>query len=216
VPPLDVGYPIAEVEADGSFTVTKHPGTGGRVSRASVTEQLLYEIADPAAYLTPDVAADFRPLEVVAVGPDRVTVRGARGAPPTDTLKVTIVYRDGWRAVGFALISGPDVRAKSARLAEMIWHRVGTDFLERRAELIGDRSCWGAAAPDVEPNEGFFRAAVRDPLAEVKELVREVTTAAAGEVGRLTAERIARLRASAEGQDGLAAFLDKRRPRWVP
>src|SRR6266850_1017750 len=162
VAPLDVGYPIEEVGADGRFVVTKHRGTGGRVSRATVTEQLLYEIGDPARYLTPDVAADFRGLEVIEAAPDRVAVGGARGTPPTDSLKVTIVYRDGWRAAGLALISGPDVRAKAERLAEMIWHRVG-DVAERRAELVGDRACWGAAAPDVEPNEGVFRAAVRDP-----------------------------------------------------
>jgi hypothetical protein len=162
VPPLDVGYPVAEVGTDGRFTVTKHGGSGGRVSRATVTEQLLYEIGDPARYLTPDVAADFRGLEVVESAPDRVAVGGAHGTPPTDSLKVTVVYRDGWRAVGLALISGPDVRAKAERLAAMIWHRVG-DVAERRADLVGDHACWGPAAPDVEPNEGVFRVAVRDP-----------------------------------------------------
>jgi len=160
---LDVGYPIAEVAADGTFIVTKHPGTGGRVSRATVTEQLLYEIGDPARYLTPDVAADFRGLDVRARGDDRVTVGGARGTPPPDSLKVTVVYREGWRAVGLALISGPDAVAKAERLAEMLWHRVGVEFADRRAELVGYRSCWGGAAPDVAPNEGVFRAAVRDP-----------------------------------------------------
>src|SRR5205807_426873 len=163
VAPLDVGYPIAEVAADGRFVVTKHPGTGGRVSRATVTEQLLYEIGDPARYLTPDVSADFRGLEVIDEGRDRVAVGGARGTPPPDSLKVTVVYRDGWRAVGLALISGPDVRAKAERLAEMLWHRVGSEFADRRADLVGYRSCWGAAAPEIEPNEGVFRAAVRDP-----------------------------------------------------
>src|SRR5207248_2254980 len=147
VAPLDVGYPIAEVAADGRFVVTKHPGTGGRVSRATVTEQLLYEIGDPARYLTPDVSADFRGLEVIDAGRDQVAV----------------VYRDGWRAVGLALLSGPDVGAKAERLAEMLWHRVGSEFADRRADLVGYRSCWGAAAPEVEPNEGVFRAAVRDP-----------------------------------------------------
>ncbi|HJQ83520.1 MAG TPA: acyclic terpene utilization AtuA family protein [Candidatus Binatia bacterium] len=163
VPPLDVGYPIAEVAADGGFVVTKHPGTGGRVSRATVVEQLLYEIGDPARYLTPDVSTDFRDLRVDDAGADRVRVAGARGTPPPDALKVTIVYRDGWRAVGFALISGPDARAKAERLGEMLWHRIGVAFADRRAELVGYRSCWGTAAPDVEPNEGVFRAAVRDP-----------------------------------------------------
>jgi hypothetical protein len=162
VPPLDVGYPIAEVAPDGSFVLTKHPGTGGRVSRGTVTEQLLYEIGDPAAYRTPDVVTDFRALDVTTNGADRVTVRGAHGLPATDTLKVTVVYKDGWRAMGFALISGPDVVAKAERMAEMLWHRIGTDFIDRRAELVGYRTCWGNAAPDVEPNEGILRVAVRD------------------------------------------------------
>jgi len=163
VPPLDVGYPVAEVATDGTFVVTKHPGTGGRVSRATITEQLLYEIGDPGGYLTPDVAADFRNLDVQSVGPDRVRVSGAAGSPPPDQLKVTVVYRDGYRAVGFALISGPDAVAKADRLAEMVWHRVGADFQDRRAELVGYRSCWGPAAPEVAPNEGVLRMAVRDP-----------------------------------------------------
>jgi hypothetical protein len=162
VPALDVGYPVADVASDGSFVVTKHPGTGGRVSRATVTEQLLYEIGDPSAYLTPDVAADFRSLEVRAIGPDRVAVRGAVGTPPPGHLKVTVVHRDGYRAVGFALISGPDAVAKAERLADMVWHRVGRDFLDRSAELVGYRSCWGLAAPEVPPNEGVLRMAVRD------------------------------------------------------
>jgi hypothetical protein len=163
VPALDVGYPIAEVAAGGGFTVEKHTGTGGRVSRATVTEQLLYEIADPARYQTPDVTADFRQLDVAEDGGDRVRVSGARGTPPPDSLKVTVVVREGWRAVGLALLSGPDIRAKAERLAEMLWHRLGTDFADRRAEVVGYRSCWGSAAPDREPNEGIFRAAVRDP-----------------------------------------------------
>jgi len=162
VPALDMGYPVAEVATDGSFVVTKHPGTGGRVSRATITEQLLYEIGDPSAYLTPDVAADFRGLEVRAIGTDRVAVRGAAGTPPPDHLKVTVVYRDGYRAVGFALISGPDAVGKAERLADMVWHRVGRDFLDHSAELVGYRSCWGRAAPDVPPNEGVLRMAVRD------------------------------------------------------
>jgi hypothetical protein len=162
VVPLDVGYPIAEVAADGSFVVAKHAGTGGRVSRGTVAEQLLYEIGDPASYLTPDVVTDFRGLDVVATAADRVTVMGARGLPPTDSLKATVIYKDGWRATGFALISGPDVVAKAERMAEMLWHRLGTDFVDRRAELVGYRTCWGGGAPDVEPNEGIFRVAVRD------------------------------------------------------
>src|SRR6185436_6174298 len=73
-----------------------------------------------------------------------------------------MVYRHGYRAVGTMLVSGPNAVAKAERLGEMIWHRVGTDFLDRRADCVGHRACWGAAAPDTEPNEVVFRVAVAD------------------------------------------------------
>jgi hypothetical protein len=161
---LDMGYPIAEAQPDGSFVVTKHPGTGGIVTTRTLTEQLLYEIGDPRAYLTPDVTADFTALQLTQDGPDRVRVSGARGTPPPATLKVSMVYRQGYRAAGTVLISGPNVIAKGERLAEMIWHRVGTDFADRRTDFIGFNACWGgAAAADPEPNEVIFRIAVADP-----------------------------------------------------
>jgi hypothetical protein len=160
---LDVGYPIAECAADGSFVVTKHPGTGGLVSTRTVTEQLLYEIGDPRAYMTPDVTADFTSLRLTQDGADRVHVSGARGLPAPPTLKASIVYRQGYRAVGTVLISGPNVIAKGERLAEMVWHRVGTDFADRRADFVGANACWGGAAPvDPEPNEILFRIGVAD------------------------------------------------------
>ncbi len=159
---LDVGYPIVEAQADGAFVVTKHSGTGGIVTRRTVTEQLLYEIGDPRAYLTPDVTADFTALQLTEDGPDRVRVTGARGTAAPATLKVSMVYREGYRAVGTMLVSGPNVLAKADRIAEMLWHRVGTDFADRRADCVGYRACWGAAAPDVEPNEIVFRIAVAD------------------------------------------------------
>jgi hypothetical protein len=159
---LDVGYPLVEAEPDGSFVVTKHPGTGGLVSRRTVTEQLLYEIGDPRAYLTPDVTADFTSLHLTEDGPDRIRVTNAFGTPPPSTLKVSMVYERGYRAVGTVLISGPNAVAKAERLAEMIWHRVGTDFADRRTDCVGHRACWGAAAPDTEPNEVVFRIGVAD------------------------------------------------------
>jgi hypothetical protein len=160
---LDVGYPIIEASPDGSFVVTKHPQTGGVVNRRTVTEQLLYEIGDPRAYLTPDVAADFTSLQLTEDGADRVRVSGATGAPPPATLKVSMVYRHGYRAVGTVLISGPNAVAKGERLAEMVWHRTGTDFADRRADFVGYRACWGGAAkPEVDPNEIVLRIGVAD------------------------------------------------------
>jgi len=160
---LDIGYPIAEVQPDGEFVVTKHPNTGGMVSVRTVTEQLLYEIGDPRGYQTPDVTVDFTSLQLTQDAPDRVRVSGARGLPAPPTLKVSMVYRNGWRAVGTVLLSGPNVIAKGERLAEMVWHRVGTDFTDRRTDFIGYNACWGgAAAADREPNEVVFRIGVVD------------------------------------------------------
>ncbi len=160
---LDIGYPIAEAEPDGSFAITKHPGTGGIVTTRTITEQLLYEIGDPRAYLTPDVTADFTSLRLTQDGADRVRVTGARGLPPPETLKASIVYRSGYRAVGTVLLSGPNVISKAERLAEMVWNRVGTDFADRRTDCIGFNACWGgAAAADAEPNEVVFRIGVAD------------------------------------------------------
>jgi hypothetical protein len=170
---LDTGYPIAEAYPDGSFVVTKHPGTGGSVTPRTVTEQLLYEIGDPRAYLTPDVSTDFTALQLTQDGPDRVRVTNARGTPPPPTLKLSMVYRHGYRAVGTVLISGPNVIAKGERLAEMVWHRVGTEFADRRTDFIGVNACWGGAAAPIEPNEIVFRIGVAD--ADRKKLERFAT-----------------------------------------
>ncbi|MGH7818355.1 MAG: acyclic terpene utilization AtuA family protein, partial [Candidatus Binatia bacterium] len=157
-----IGYPIVEIDGSGDFVVTKHPGTGGLVNRKSVTEQLLYEIGDPRAYLTPDVAADFTSVTVEEVGRDRVRVSGARGRPAPADLKVSAVYTDGFRAVGMVLLSGPRLRAKGKVLSDLVWSRIGREFADARSDLIGADGCWLGAAPDLEPNEGVLRFAVRD------------------------------------------------------
>ncbi|MGH7857785.1 MAG: acyclic terpene utilization AtuA family protein, partial [Candidatus Binatia bacterium] len=157
-----IGYPIVEIDASGEFVVTKHPGTGGLVNRKSVTEQLLYEIGDPRAYLTPDVVADFTSISVEEVGRDRVRVSGARGAPAPPCLKVSAVYTDGFRAVGMVLLSGPRLLAKAEALSALVWSRIGREFVDARSDLIGADGCWLGAAPEVEPNEGVLRFAVRD------------------------------------------------------
>ena len=96
----NVGYPIVEARPDGTFEIAKHPGTGGRISVAGVTEQLVYEMGDPAAYITPDCIADFTTIRLEQAGKDRVRVSGVRGKPATDKLKVSVAYFYGYKAVG--------------------------------------------------------------------------------------------------------------------
>ncbi|MEO7367191.1 MAG: acyclic terpene utilization AtuA family protein, partial [Gemmatimonadaceae bacterium] len=115
----NVGYPIAEARADGTFVITKHEGTGGRVSVPSVTEQLVYEMGDPHEYITPDVVADFTTIHLEQEGPNRVKVHGIQGRPATDKLKVSIAYRAGFKAVGTLVYSWPDALEK-AQLADRI------------------------------------------------------------------------------------------------
>jgi hypothetical protein len=102
----NVGYPIAEASEDGTFVITKHAGTGGRVSVPSVSEQLVYEMGDPHAYITPDVVADFTSIQLAPDGENRVRVHGITGGPPTPFLKVSIAYRAGYKAVGSLVYCG--------------------------------------------------------------------------------------------------------------
>jgi hypothetical protein len=118
------GFPVAEVAADGSSVITKHPGTGGLVSVGTVTAQLLYEIAEPA-YQGPDVIADFATIELTQRGPDRVALRGTRGRPPTGRLKVALNYLGGYRNTMTLLLTGLDIEAKAARATEMLFGVLG-------------------------------------------------------------------------------------------
>ena len=118
-----VGYPIAEMSNDASFVLTKPPATGGAVNRETVAEQLLYEVGDPAAYLTPDVVADFSTVQLSERGRDVVHVGGARGKAATDTYKVSIAYRDGWAASGTLVIAGPAAADKARRCGEIVLER---------------------------------------------------------------------------------------------
>ncbi len=120
----NVGYPIAALEPAGEFQITKPPGTGGAVNRETVAEQLLYEVGDPAAYLTPDVTADFTSVSLDEAGPDAVRVRGARGKPASDTYKVSIAYRDGYSASGTLVIFSGDAPAKARRSGEILLARL--------------------------------------------------------------------------------------------
>jgi hypothetical protein len=126
----DIGYPIAECKVDGSFVLTKPEGTGGLVDARTVSEQLLYEIGDPAAYLLPDVTCDWRRVEISEVGTDRVEVSGARGRRPPYTLKACAQVTDGYKTSALLFIGGRDARRKA--------HRLGIDFV-RRAERLLER-----------------------------------------------------------------------------
>jgi len=114
----NMGYPVLECAADGSFTVTKPEGTGGRVCVPALAEQMLYEIGDPANYVLPDVVCDFTQVRMQEVGPQRVQVTGARGKPPTDRYKVSATYADGYRCVGTLVISGFEAQAKAHAQAQ--------------------------------------------------------------------------------------------------
>jgi hypothetical protein len=138
----EVGFPIVEMQRDGEFVVTKAGGTGGVVDARTVKEQLLYEIHDPAAYLTPDVVADISAAEVREVGPDRVAVTGVRGHPRPDTLKVTVCFEGGWLGEGEISYAGPNAEARARLAADIVRRRVG-DGLALRVDLIGVLSVFG-------------------------------------------------------------------------
>jgi len=160
-----IGFPIAEARADGSIVITKHEGTGGLVSQQTVKEQLLYEIGDPARYITPDCVADFTSIRLADDGPNRVLLHGVKGRPATDSYKVSMSYLDGYTAVGTLTYAWPDAleKAKAAdailrtRLADL-----GLVFEEIRTEYLGVDSSHGPIAPPVaDPNEVVFRIGVR-------------------------------------------------------
>jgi len=157
-----IGYPVLEVSPDGSFVVTKHAGTGGRVTVRTVKEQLVYEMGDPRSYITPDVVADFATARLEQVGRDRVRVWGVKGRPAPGNLKVSASYFDGWKASGAIIISGPDAVAKARAFGELFWERVHTTFTATHTELVGHSSCWGPLAPPVDSPEILLRLSVRD------------------------------------------------------
>ena len=130
-----VGYPIATLQADGSCSITKADGTGGLVSLATVKEQLLYEVHDPAAYLTPDVVADITAAHVAQIGPDVVALHGVQGHARPASLKVNVCYEGGWLAEGEISYAGPRAESRARLAAEVLRQRLPQ--LALRVDLIG-------------------------------------------------------------------------------
>jgi hypothetical protein len=138
----NLGYPIAEIDADGDCVITKPPGTGGRIDEHTVKEQLLYEVHDPAAYLTPDVVADVSQATVEQLGADRVQLRGVRGHARPASLKVNVCHENGWLAEGEISYAGPRAEARARLAAEVLRERLrGLGPL--RVDLIGVSSVLG-------------------------------------------------------------------------
>jgi hypothetical protein len=177
----DVGYPIVEAQADGTFVVTKHANTGGRVSVPTVSEQLVYEMGDPHSYITPDVVADFTSIHLESAGTNRVRVHGITGKPATDKLKVSLAYRAGYKAVGSLVYSWPDALEK-AEMANKILRerldRLGLKFEQVLTEFVGANATHGPlAGPDAGRNapEVQFRIGVRDAdKKKVERFTREI------------------------------------------
>ncbi|MGH9901891.1 MAG: acyclic terpene utilization AtuA family protein [Pyrinomonadaceae bacterium] len=169
IPDLEnVGFPIVEARPDGTFVVTKHEGTGGRVSIPTVKEQLVYEMGDPREYITPDCVADFTTIRLEDAGPDRVRVSGIRGRPATEFLKVSISYSAGFKAVGTLVYSWPDAYEKAQaadRILRARLDRLGLRFEHVLTEFVGASATHGplAGEPSADLPEVQLRVGVRGP-----------------------------------------------------
>jgi hypothetical protein len=167
----DLGYPVAEVRADGSAVITKPPGTGGMVTPGTVGEQILYEIGDPGAYVMPDVVCDWRDVRVEQVGTNRVRVSGARGSAPTTTYKVTATYHDGYRAMTTAMFAGIDAAGRARRAGEALLTRTArlldddglAPLSESSIEVIGAGDTFGADSWPETAIEVVLKIGVRHP-----------------------------------------------------
>jgi len=174
------GFPIVEARADGSFAITKHPGTGGVVNLASVKEQLVYEMGDPHNYITPDGVADFTSIQLRQAGKDRVEVSGIRGRPRTDKLKVSIAYFYGYKAVGTLVYSWPDAYDKARRADQVLRGRLrdlGLEFEQVLTEFVGVNATHGrlAGVPSPDLAEVQLRIGVRArERAPVERFTREI------------------------------------------
>jgi hypothetical protein len=164
----NIGYPIVEAQPDGTFVITKHPHTGGRVSVAGVKEQLVYEMGDPHSYITPDCVADFTTIQLEQDGEDRVRFHGIKGRAATELYKVSISYAAGFKAVGSLVYSWPDAYKKAQAADRILRARLeglGLKFDEVLTEFVGASACHGpklSGEPAAEIAEVAMRIGVRD------------------------------------------------------
>lgn len=207
-----LGFPFAEVAFDGTAEIGKLDGTGGRIDGATVKEQILYEIHDPARYFQPDVVADFSRVSVEETGPDRVRVSGAGGSPRSGMLKVSVSYHDGYVGEGQISYAGPGAVARGRLALEIVRERLAgmTALKDARYELIGVDSLHGAKfGRDREPYEVRARVVARAPSrADAERIGNEVealyTNGPAGGGGAFKFVRQAVALASAFIDEGLA------------
>jgi hypothetical protein len=168
-----IGYPIIEAEPDGTMVITKHAGTGGRVNLATVKEQLVYEVGDPARYITPDVIVDFTTLQLREIGADHVEITGARGRQRPELLKASVSYHYGWKAVGTLVYSASDALQKAQVADEIVRTRLkgaGLHFEKMHTEFFGVNACHAQLAPHLaNPAEVQLRMGVRDRTRSVVE-----------------------------------------------
>lgn len=190
-----MGFPIAECFADGAFEISKPAGTGGRVSVATISEQIVYEVGDPGAYILPDVVCDWRRVAITQAGEDRVRVSGAKGRPPTRFYKVSATYNDGFRAAVTMMIAGREAVDKARAVGEAILARARRlmanagmeDFSESSVEILGAESTYGASARQTASREIVLKIGVRHARKDALNIfAREIYPAATAMAQGLT------------------------------
>lgn len=191
----EMGFPIADCRADGSFEIRKPAGTGGRITPAIVAEQIVYEVGDPAAYMLPDVCCDWSQVALTASGTDRVRVSGAKGLAPSSSYKVSATFADGYRCAAMMMIVGDEAKARAQAVGEAILARTGRllheagfgSFSETSIECLGAEASYGAGSRMDAAREVVLKLAVRHPSREALQIfAREIYPAATAMAQSLT------------------------------